>query len=125
MTSRTVLADTSVWVAHFRQSNPTLVALLRNRRLRMHPFIATELALGSLAQRDQTLTDLRTLPQAPVATQFELDHLIEARRLFARGIGFVDLHLVASALLDSSLALWTLDKRLAEVADQLDIAYKP
>ncbi|HEX7729350.1 MAG TPA: PIN domain-containing protein [Terracidiphilus sp.] len=118
---RAVLADTSVWVDHFRNSEPRMAALLRAKRVRMHPFVASELALGALLNRVRTLADLRSLSQTPVADQAEIDNLIESRRLYARGIGFVDLHLIASALLDGNLSVWTLDKRFADVAGELGV----
>lgn len=118
---RAVLADTSVWVDHFRNSEPRMAALLRAKRVRMHPFVASELALGALLNRVRTLADLRSLSQTPVADQAEIDNLIESRRLYARGIGFVDLHLIASALLDGDLSVWTLDKRFADVAGELGV----
>ena len=119
--ARAILPDTSVWVAHFRSADANLQQMLRAGRVRMHPYVVSELALGSLANRAGTLADLRSLPQAPVAEQFEVDRLIENRRLFSCGIGFVDLHLIASALLEGNTAVWTLDKRFAEVAEELGL----
>jgi len=119
--ARAILPDTSVWVAHFRCADVTLQEMLRAGRVRMHPYIVSELALGSLVDRLRTLADLRSLPQSPVAEQLEVDRLIESRHLFSRGIGFVDLHLIASALLDGNTAIWTLDKRFAGVAEELGL----
>jgi predicted nucleic acid-binding protein len=116
-----ILPDTSIWVAHFRFADVNLQEVLRAGRVRIHPFVVSELALGSLVNRTRTLADLRSLPQSPVAEQFEVDRLIENRRLFSRGIGFVDLHLIASALLDGNTAVWTLDKRFGEVAEELGL----
>jgi predicted nucleic acid-binding protein len=117
-----VLPDTSVWIAHFRIGDPRFQQLLRNKRVVAHPFIISELALGSIADRIQTLADLRALAQAPVADQGEVDRLIEVRQLYAKGIGFVDAHLIASALIHGDLRIWTLDKRLAELAQSIGVA---
>jgi predicted nucleic acid-binding protein len=117
-----VLPDTSVWIAHFRIGDPQMPHFLRNRRVFAHTFIISELALDSIANRIQTLADLRSLPQAPVAEQGEVDQLIEVRQLYSKGIGFVDAHLIASALLHGNLRIWTLDKRLAELARSIGVA---
>jgi len=118
-----VLPDTSVWIAHFRIGDPQLQHLLRNKRVVAHPFIISELALGSIADRIQTLANLRALPGAPIADQGEVDRLIEVRQLYAKGIGFVDAHLIASTLIHGDLRIWTLDKRLAELAQTVGIAF--
>ena len=120
-----ILADTSVWVEYFRNSEPRMAAMLRAKRIRMHPFVTSELALGSLANRARTLADLRSLPQTSVADQTEIDNLIESHRLYARGMGFVDVHLIAAALLDDNVSLWTLDKRFADVAQMLGVFAGP
>ncbi len=117
------MADTSVWISHFRIGDPQMQQLLRNKRVVAHPFIVSELALGSIADRIQTLADLRALPRAPVADQGEVDGLIEVRQLYAKGIGFVDVHLIASALIHGNLRIWTLDKRLAELAQSIGVGF--
>lgn len=87
-----------------------------------HPLVTAELALGSFRNRRQTLAYLDLMPQAGVATTFEVRQMIEAHSLHARGIGLVDAHLIASTLLTPSTQLWTLDKRLQSVAQSLGIA---
>jgi len=87
----------------------------------IHPFIIAELALGSLTQRTQTLALLDLLPQVPVARLNELRLMIEGRRLHNLGIGLTDAHLIASVLIDSPTLLWTRDKRLSRVAENLGI----
>jgi predicted nucleic acid-binding protein len=113
-----VLADTSVWTQHFRQGEPGLAARLSEGLIPMHPFVSGELACGSLKNRAAILTDLNALPPAKVASSAEVLQLIEDRRLWGRGLGWVDLHLVASVLL-SHCGFWTLDKRLGEAAAEL------
>jgi predicted nucleic acid-binding protein len=87
----------------------------------IHPFITAELALGSLKDRAKTLVLLGLLPQVRVARLSELRLLIEARQLYGLGIGLTDAHLVASALIDAPTLLWTRDKRLRQVAENLGI----
>lgn len=107
-----VLADTSVWIQHFRRGEPALAAQLSDGLVLMHPFISGELACGNLKGRAAILSDLRALPPAELASHQEVLQLIEDRRLWGRGLGWVDMHLLASALL-SRCGFWTLDKKLA------------
>lgn len=110
-----VLADTSVWIQHFRQGVPALAALLSEGLVLMHPFVSGELACGNLKNRASVLADLHALPSATLASETEVLQLIEERRLWGRGLGWIDAHLLASALL-SHCELWTLDKHLAKAA---------
>jgi predicted nucleic acid-binding protein len=110
-----VLVDTSVWVDHLRHGNRVLAQLLEQAEVVTHPFVLGELACGQLRQRELVLSTLAALPQARVATQDEVLHLIDAFRLMGRGLGWVDAHLLASARLER-MGLWTLDKRLATAA---------
>jgi len=116
-----ILVDTSVWIDHLRSPEPKLQDLLQNDEVVTHPLVRLELALGSIADRKKMLNDLSLLVQARVAGTDELFALVELRRLYRRGIGITDLHLVASALLDRSILIWTRDRRLGEVADELGI----
>ena len=115
-----VLADTSVWIAHFRKGDPLLEDLLAEGMVLMHPFISGELALGNLKNRTAILEDLGTLPVATHAADSEVMQLIEERKLWGRGLGWVDAHLLGAALL-SGCRLWTLDKRLANAAAHLGL----
>ncbi len=117
-----VLADTTIWVDHFRAPNDKLRELLEDEQIVMHPFIVAELALGSLKQRTVQLKALDDLPAAPVTRLDELRILIEAHSLYCRGIGLIDAHLIASCFLHPSTLLWTYDKRLSDVAEALGIA---
>lgn len=116
-----ILVDTSVWVAHLRQGGSRLAALLEESKVLIHPFVIGELALGNLKQRNEILGLLNSLPTATVATHDEVLLMIEDRDLAGSGIGWVDSHLLASALL-SDAALWTLDHRLTAAAKRLPIA---
>jgi hypothetical protein len=116
-----ILADTSVWVDHFRSGDDQLRKELTGRRILMHPFIVAELSLGSLRDRTKTLAFLDLLPQARVAQLSEVRQMIEARSLYSRGIGLTDAHLIASIFLNPSTLLWTKDKRLRGIAEALGI----
>ncbi|HEX4185203.1 MAG TPA: type II toxin-antitoxin system VapC family toxin [Stellaceae bacterium] len=117
-----ILVDTSVWVEHLRTSDEMLIALLNGGEVLGHPFVTGELALGNLRRRDPFLTDLQDLPQAIVASDEDVLHLIDRQALFGRGIGYVDAHLLAAARLTTGSKLWTLDRRLQAVAAQLGLA---
>lgn len=110
-----VLVDTSVWIAHLRQGDQSLVELLVAGRVVCHPFVISEVACGSLHNRNEVLRLLTALPSAPMATHEEVLWLLESERLYSRGLGWIDVHLLASARL-SNCVLWTLDKTLAGVA---------
>lgn len=116
-----ILVDTSVWIDHLRQPEARLQDLLQNDEVATHPRVRLELALGSIADREKVLNDLSLLVQAPVVETDELFALVELRSLYRRGIGITDVHLIASALLDRSILIWTRDRRLGDVADELGI----
>ena len=116
-----ILADTSVWIEHFRSGNREMRELLEHGQMVMHPFIIAELALGSLRRRNQTLELLDLLPQVRVAQLNEVRLTIEARRLYNLGIGLTDAHLIASVFLNPPTLLWTRDKRLRKAAEGLGI----
>jgi predicted nucleic acid-binding protein len=116
-----ILVDTSVWIDHLRSPDRKLQELLLNDEVVTHPFVRLELALGSIATREKVLADLALLPQAPVAAPDELFSLVELRTLYRRGIGITDLHLVSSALFDKSISIWTRDRRLGEIANELGL----
>jgi predicted nucleic acid-binding protein len=116
-----ILVDTSVWVDHLRKGNDRLGALLLDEQVLGHPFVIGELACGSLKNRQEILHLLRALPASRLAEHDEVLRLLESHRLLGRGIGWIDAHLLASALL-SRCSLWTFDKRLHAIARELAIA---
>ncbi|SRR5579884_726770 len=119
-----ILVDTSVWIDHLRQGDPDLVRALEAGRVLGHPFVVGELACGNLKSRTEFLGLLRALPQAPVATEEEVLAFIDGRALMGRGIGYLDVHLLASVALASRATLWTRDKPLAAVAQELGLAHR-
>ena len=119
-----VLADTSVWVAHFRKPNPVLQTLLSVDQVLCHPMVLIEIACGTPpAPRERTLTDLGQLRLAAVANTAETLALIEREQLQDSGCGAIDLHLLGSVLLTSDAVLWTLDKNLRALAARFDILF--
>jgi predicted nucleic acid-binding protein len=117
-----ILADSSVWIDHIRSPLAALDSALDERLLFCHPIVIGEVACGNLRDRF-ILSAMFDLPQAIVAEHVEVFHLIEQRRWMGRGAGFMDLHLLSSAIL-SDLKLWTRDKRLAELAAELGLLYE-
>ncbi|MBI5970469.1 MAG: type II toxin-antitoxin system VapC family toxin [Deltaproteobacteria bacterium] len=117
-----VFVDTSVWVAHLRGGNTGLEMLLNNGRVVCHPFIIGELACGILKNRSEILVLLNALPMATHAEHLEVMRFIEGHRLMGKGLGYIDIHLLVSAML-SKIQMWTLDKRLKKVSSILGLEY--
>lgn len=119
-----VLADTSVWVAHFRSTSPMLQSLVAMDQVLCHPLILLELACGTPpAPRERTLGDLKKLQQAIVATTDETLALIEREQIYDSGCGAIDMALLASVLLTPDTLLWTIDKKLDALAARLGVAF--
>ena len=118
-----VLVDTSVWVSHLRDGSTELTTLLNNGGVLCHPLIVGELACGNLKDRAIILSFLKLLPMCIEAEHEEVLSFIENNRIMGKGIGYVDAQLVASSVL-TGVPIWTLDKKLAQVADSLHIKYK-
>ncbi len=116
-----ILVDTSVWIAHFRSGQPRLAKLLEEGAVLTHEFVTGELACGNLRRRVEVLQYLDRLVPVPVASNAEARRLLEARKLMGHGLGWIDVHLLASCLLAKS-RLWTLDKGLAHAATRLEVA---
>lgn len=117
-----VLIDTSVWVDHLRRGNDSLVDLLNEGMVACHPFVIGELACGQLRNRAEVLGLLAVLPAVQLAEHDELMTLVDSHRLFGRGLGWVDVHLLGSAHL-SACTLWTLDKALTDAAKTLGVSH--
>lgn len=114
-----VLADTSVWIDHFRHRDEELARLLEAGLLVMHPFIIGELACGSLAHRGEVLYMLAQLPAVTQATHNEALTLLDQRKIMGTGLGWIDVNLLASSLI-SGCQLWTRDTRLHTAARNLE-----
>ncbi len=115
-----MLVDTSVWINHFRMPNPDLELFLDEGRVATHPFVIGELACGSLRRRTEVLRLIEALPFTPVATHGEVLAFIERQRLHGSGLGWIDVHLLASARL-AGQSLWSADRRLRETAVRLGL----
>ena len=110
-----ILVDTSVWVDHLRFGDERMAELLGNGAVVCHPLIVGELACGGLSRRAETLRFLRGVPALPMVSDHEAHALLENRRLFTLGVGWIDVHLLASALV-GALPMWTRDLALARAA---------
>lgn len=119
-----ILADTSVWIDHFRVGNPTLIELLNTSQVLAHPFVIGELACGNLKNRKTILSLLHDLPISSIASDEETLFFIDRHRLMGRGIGYIDAHLLASTSLTGTVRLWTSDKRLDAIAAEMKLAFK-
>jgi len=118
-----VLVDTSIWVNHLRKGDRHLESLLLDSEVACHPFIIGELACGNIRNRSEILSLLKTLPSTSTVDMTEYLFFVDKNHLFGVGIGFVDVHLLASAKL-SGTPLWTADKKLKEAALHLKVSYK-
>lgn len=117
-----VLVDTSVWVSHLRDHETRLDDLLLEEQVVSHPFVIGELACGHIHNRQEVLSLLQALPQAPELSHHEILQFINSHNLMARGVGLVDVHLLASARL-AETPLWTRDKALKAVSDDMEIRF--
>ncbi|CAG9168102.1 type II toxin-antitoxin system VapC family toxin [Cupriavidus respiraculi] len=119
-----VLIDTSIWVEHFKQRNEGLVALLEMDLVLTHPMVVAEIACGTPpAPRKRTLHDLGLLQECHSASTPELMAFIEREKLYGLGSGLIDLALLASTLITPDARLWTLDRRLMNLAKRFSVAY--
>ena len=121
-----VLVDTSVWVDHFRRTNDALIDLITRDLAATHPMVIVELACGTPpAPRAQTLGDLALLTHVQQATMGEVQEFIEREKLYGLGCGLVDVSLLASTIITPDTKLWTMDKRLNDLAERFGVAYQP
>lgn len=119
-----ILVDTSVWVDHLRRRDARLSAQLDSASVLVHPFIIGEIACGNLADRQTVIELLQALPMSAVADPAEVLVFIERHRLHGKGLGYVDVHLLAAVALTPGATLWTRDKRLHSAAQVLDCAHE-
>lgn len=118
-----ILVDSSIWVGHLRTGNASVVDLLEAGEVLGHPLVIGELACGNIRNRAEVLRMMAMLPEAPSVTDPEALMFIEKNELMGRGIGYIDVHLLASAVLADDTRLWTADARLASAAARLGVAY--
>lgn len=113
-----ILVDTSVWVDHLRNGNDALSERLLKNEVSCHPMIIGELACGNLKRRKEILALLHALPTVGRVSADEILFFIEQHRLSGRGLGLVDIHILASCVI-SRTPLWTMDGRLRQAANEL------
>ncbi len=116
-----ILVDTSVWIDHLRNNNKTLALLLEKNQVSIHTLIIGELACGNLINRKQLLALLNKLEHTVEASFNESIYLIENNQLMGKGVGFIDIQLLASVLITKGAILWTFDKRLESLAKQFNV----
>src|SRR5215208_7417895 len=119
-----ILVDTSVWIDHLRSSDVALSAALERSEVATHPLVIGELACGNFRNRRELLDLWANLPIPPRATDDEALAFIDRHRLMGSGLGFIDIHLLASTLLGDRTQLWTRDRQLDAVAQRLGVAHK-
>ncbi|MBB4570322.1 type II toxin-antitoxin system VapC family toxin [Rhizobium leucaenae] len=117
-----ILVDTSIWIDHFHSSDAKLQALLEQKQILIHPFVIGEISLGNLRQYDLVMRSLGQLYQISKASEDDVLYFIRSNKLQGVGIGYVDAHLAAAAMLTPGTYLWTRDKRLHRIAENLRIA---
>ena len=119
-----ILVDTSIWIDHLRSGIPALASLLQNEVVCTHDFVIGELACGNLRNRTEVLGLLQSLPRLSAATEDETLFFIEQQHFMGRGIGYIDAHLLAAAVI-RGIPIWTKDKRLMLIAEEKGWAYSP
>jgi len=120
-----VLVDTSVWIEHLRCGDDILARLLDGNQVLTHPFVIGEIACGNLGGRGEILSSLMDLPVLSPATESEALYFLERNRLMGRGIGYIDIHLLAAAALAPPALLWTRDQYLEAVSRSLNLSWSP
>lgn len=115
-----VLVDTSIWISHLRHGNSRLQKLLRASRVVCHPFIVGELVCGNISNRAEIISLMQSLPMLEVVEHEELLLFIEHNKMMGKGLGFVDVNLLAAAML-AGIPLWTQDKKLKQACIRLNI----
>ena len=118
-----ILVDTSVWIDHLRAGDAQLAVLLERSAVTMHPMVLGELACGNLKDRDMFLALWRNLRQLTAATDVEALFFLERNHLWGRGIGYIDVHLLAAVSLSAGARLWTRDRRLGTIVKHLGLAF--
>ena len=118
-----VIVDTSVWIEHFKEKNESLISLIEDDEILIHPFVIAELACGHLKNREETIGLLLKLPAPELLSIEEILIFVSKEKLYSRGVGFVDVSLLGSSILSNAL-LWTYDKSLNKVSTSFDISFQ-
>lgn len=119
-----IVADSSVWIDHFRNPQAQLPRLIDYGELWMHPYVICELALGSVPDRARFVTFLQSLPCFEPADDSALLQFVNDYELHGKGVGLVDAELLRSCA-EAKGHLWSHDKRLLAQAARLGLAYQP
>lgn len=116
-----VLVDTSIWIDHFHFSNKGLKKLLLTSQVCIHPYVVGELSCGNISNRKEILILLRALPRIDAVLDEEVNMMIEDKKLYGKGLGFIDVHLLASAIIHH-VTIWTGDKYLHGISEEFGIS---
>ena len=120
-----ILPDTNIWIDHLRTPDSSFTALLIDKQVQLHPFVLGEIALGLQGSARRFIELFAEVRQTVVVSSDEILSFVDLRKVHGTGIGYVDVHLLASTLLTSGGKLWTRDKRLLKQAERLGVAYQP
>lgn len=115
-----ILVDTSIWIDHLNKSDTRLITLLEEESVYVHPFVIGELACGNINNRDEILNLLNALPQISTANLDEILFFINQHKLYGKDLGYIDVHLIASCMMDKA-KLYTRDKKLFQITKNLNI----
>jgi predicted nucleic acid-binding protein len=118
-----ILVDTAIWIDHLHSVEHGLVELLRTDEAGCHPQVIEGLALGSIKQRHEVLDLLSNLYRFPVLTHDEVLRLVDRKRLWGRGLGAADAHMLGSTLLVPGARLWTRDKRSKAACEEAGVLF--
>lgn len=120
-----ILADTSVWIEHHRRGDPKLATLLLQGRIAMHLMVIGELCCGSLKSRARLMDLWQEMPRLAEVSHLQAMRFIEQHQLMSRGVGFIDVHLLAAVAAVRGARLWSKDNRLSAIAEELGLAHLP
>ena len=119
-----ILADTSIWIDHFRGGLSGLQSRLDQGEIMIHPFVIGELLLSGVNRRPVAVAELRQLPLSPMPRAEETEALIMGESLDGRGVGYVDTVLLTAVRLHPGARLWTQDRKLHAVAAGMSVAFE-
>lgn len=122
-----ILVDTSVWIRALANQAPYIAGLdhlLSINEVMGHELVYGELLIGDKAARRKFLAEYELMDQAPTVPHHEVVAFARGRALYGRGVGWIDIHILASAILGRH-EVWTADPRFAAVAHELGVGYEP
>jgi predicted nucleic acid-binding protein len=119
-----ILVDTSIWIDHLARSDSILALMIAENRIVQHPFVTGEILVGNPHQRERLQGFLRDLPSIDPVDEGQFHDVLDRAELWGRGLGFVDVHLIAAALIAGDTRIWTRDRRMLDEIVRLDLAHR-